>query len=465
MYNFFYVLVLKGKNMKKILIFGCKTTGEGLYVSLSKDKTNDIWFYDDNLHNCSQMIVKTGKILSMYLVKEIIHTFDIVIYTPSIKRDNWLLSLAKSNNILVLNEFEYAFLKLKSECICVTGTDGKTTTTLMLKSIFDYANLKSQVAGNIGYPLSLCVDESSNYDCIIAEVSSFMLEDSNIIAPKISVITNIATDHLDWHKSFKNYCIAKSNLVKFLTSKSLAILNADDENSLFLSMITKAKVLHFSLKHKVEGAYLKESYLCSFIGGIEEKIISINDLQVVGEHNISNALCAIVAAKGYGIKTSAIRNGLKNFCGIRHRLQKIGEKNNVIFVNDSKSTSVHSTQSALKAFKGNKIGLILGGQKKMDDYSLLINDEFFKDVKVCAFFGESGQELYDIAQNKKIKNIFLLSDLKQSIKTIYDFLKKDGGTLLFSPACASFDCYKNFEERGNHFCEIINELIIKDENI
>lgn len=449
--------------MKKILIFGCKKTGKGLYWLLSKDLQNDVWLYDDNMTDCDEDLKNTGRLLSMFVVKDTIDTFDLVVFTPSIGRRNWLIQLALQHGITVLNEFEFCFLKCKAKTVCISGTDGKTTTTLMIESILKQAGVSFKVAGNIGYPISFCCEELTNKDILLAEVSSFMLEDSYNITPDIAVITNIAPDHIDWHKGFRNYCMAKSNLVRYLSNDALAIINADDENSSFLPWSTNAQVLRFSLRKKTEGAYLFDNALWICDKGITEKVFDVKDLRVLGEHNISNALCAVLVCRRLGISLKDIVEGLKNFKGVEHRLQMLFEFKKVSFINDSKATTVHATISAIKAFRDKNIGLIVGGRKKNEDFERLFNCENIKDVKNIAFFGESKYELFELAQKNNFKNCFIAEDLKGAVGSIFNSLKQKGGVLLFSPACASFDEYKNFEERGKDFCAIAND--VKNENI
>lgn len=450
--------------MKKILVFGCKNTGKGLYRLLSKDSQNDVWLYDDNISDCDDELKNTGKLLSMYVVKDSIHTFDLLVFSPSINRSNWLIQLALQNGITVLNEFEFCFLRCKAKTVCITGTDGKTTTTLMIENILRRSGKSFRMAGNMGYPFSFCCDELTKEDILLAEVSSFMLEESCHITPDIAVVTNIAPDHITWHKSFRNYCIAKSNLVRYLPNDALVILNADDENSSFLPWSTNASVLRFSLRKKTEGAYLCDNALWISDKDKKEKIFDAKDLNVPGEHNISNALCAILVCRGLGVELKDIIEGLKDFKGVEHRLQKLFENEKVSFINDSKATTVHATISAIKAFAGNNIGLIMGGRKKDEDFERLFNCETIKYVKHLAFFGESKYTLFDLAQKSNLENCYISESLNDAVKKIYNSLKeRGGGVLLFSPACASFDNYKNFEERGRDFCKIAND--IKNESI
>jgi len=446
--------------MKKILIFGCRETGKGLYGLLSEDSNIDLWFYDDNLSGCDELLKRKGKFLPMFAIKDTLHTFDMIIYSPSIKRDNWLLVLAREKGVLALNEFEYCFLNLKSKSVLVTGTDGKTTTTMMIDAIFNKANIGHVTAGNIGMPLSSVLKFLSVDKWLLGEVSSFMLEGTTCIRPNIAVVTNIAPDHIAWHGDFRNYCISKSNLVKYMFKEGLVIINADDQNSAFLSWNTSARVLFFSLKKKVNGAFLRDGALWSFIDGSEEKVIdNINDLHVIGKHNYANALCSILVAKELGISNLSIAESLINFVGVRHRLEKLFVHNDVLFVNDSKSTNVHSTMAALEVFSGKTISLIVGGQLKIDSYEELFLFAQSIKVKNIILFGESRYDLFRLAQQNKLQNVFIEENLRAAVFRSYSLLcQNNGGILLFSPACASYDSYRNFEERGEDFCEISRKI-------
>ena len=208
--------------MSKILIFGLQKSGKALFELLKNN--NNVQLYDDNL----DIIDKTwteGKLLGMLTVKERIHTFDLIVFSPSIPRNNWLLALAAEKNIPIINEFEFCLKRCKAKTICVTGTDGKTTTSCIIDSILNSGGIKHRLAGNVGIPFSTCCDAINNDEIAVLEVSSFMLTDSKL-KPDIAVVTNITVDHLDWHKDIKEYINAKSNITKYQTENDILILNS-----------------------------------------------------------------------------------------------------------------------------------------------------------------------------------------------------------------------------------------------
>lgn len=446
--------------MSKILIFGCRKSGVALYRYLSGLNGSQVSVCDDNFDNLVDKEFFENRGIGVDEAIRTVDEFDFVIYTPSIKRNHTLLLTAREKNIPCFNEFEYCFLNCDSEIICVTGTDGKTTTSLIIEDLLRTAGIPCVAVGNLGVPFSEKLESIDKNDVVVAEVSSFMLEKSTVISPRIAVVTNIAPDHLDWHGSFESYRQAKANIARFLKSDALLILNADDENCTFLADVTQAEVQHFSLYRKVaNGACYSDGCLWFVSDGKAEKIIEERDMTLKGEHNIQNALAAALAAKKTGVKTTDIAAALKNFKQIPHRQERLFTVDGVLFVNDSKATTVHATLSAIKSFKDERLCLLLGGYDKGENFDLIFYGNDVNKADFYIFFGANRDKFAKTALKYGINNFSVKEKMSDAVFCGFNELKKaGGGVLLLSPSCASFDEYENFEERGKDFCRLAKEI-------
>lgn len=446
--------------MSKILIFGCRKSGAALYGYLNGLSGSQVSVCDDNFDSLVDKEFFEDRAIGVEEAIRTVDEFDLVIYTPSIKRNHALLIAAKEKNVPCFNEFEYCFLNCDSEKICVTGTDGKTTTSLIIEDLLRLAGISCVAVGNLGVPFSERLASIKKNDVVVAEVSSFMLEKSTVISPRIAVVTNIATDHLDWHGSFEAYRQAKANIARFLKSDALLILNADDDNCTFLADVTCAEVQRFSLYRKVSnGAFYSDGCLWFSADGKTEKIIADKDMALKGEHNIQNALAAALAAKRIGAKTTDIAVALKNFKQIPHRQERLFTVDGVLFVNDSKATTVHATLSAIKSFKDERLCLLLGGYDKGENFDLIFCGKDVNKADFYIFFGAHRDKLAKTAFKYGVSNFLVKEKMSDAVFCGFEELKKaGGGVLLLSPSCASYDEYENFEERGKDFCRLAKEI-------
>ena len=378
---------------------------------------------------------------------------DIIIKSPGINADLPIFKLAEKRNIPVISEFDFAlnFIKPK-KIIAITGTNGKTTTTTLIYKIIKKAYKNTVVAGNIGYPLSSVVKKINNETILVLEMSSYQLEDSPNFRPDISVSLNITPDHLKHHKTMKNYIKAKSNIFVNQTSKNFAIYNYQDKILRNITSNIKAVTFSFNTNlKKTNTIYYDNGSI--YIKYKNKQIIFSPKIRIPGKHNIDNILSSIAAAYLLGIKKDIVERVISSFKGVEHRIEFVRSINNVSYYNDSKATNVDSTKVALESFDNN-IQLILGGQDK----------------------GSSYKPIYNLIK-KKVKNIFLIGEATPIIKkeldgsaTIYECktllnavkqirtLVKEKDIVLFSPACASFDQFENFEHRGQEFKNIVLSL-------
>ena len=377
-----------------------------------------------------------------------------IVKSPGVPYDVEILKEVKNRKIKIVGEFELGAKRLQGDVIAVTGTNGKTTTVSLINFLLNGGNQKIFKGGNIGIPVSSFCKETKKEDISVLECSSFQLENISKFRPKISAILNLSPDHLNRHKTFKNYIDCKKNIAKNQTENDYLLINADEEILMKNLPKTKAKIFYFSTKKIVKGCYLKRGNIYFNDNLISKKIASVKDIKIVGEHNLSNALCATLAV-WLETHDEEILKRLKDFSAVEHRIEFVSKINQISFYNDSKATNILSTLSAIKSFKCG-INLILGGSDKGCDF-----DEFFaktpKNIENIAIFGETRQKIAFSAQKYGFKNFYICDTLKASTLLLYQ-LAKEGEIVLLSPACASFDCFENYEERGNCFKKIVKEI-------
>lgn len=388
---------------------------------------------------------------------------DIVIKSPGISYDFPLVKKIQEKNIPIVNELEvsYQFIAEKLKCvpkiIAISGTNGKTTTTtlvgLICKSYFD----KVFVGGNIGVPLIEFYDRIDKDSIIVLEVSSYQLEDIIKFRPYISCLLNITPDHLEHHKTMENYINAKSRIFINQTEQDFAVLNYDDKTvyNLQIKHLPVKKVYFSKNTQLVEGTYLeKKSKKLVFVSDKFEKKEFLPKINIPGEHNIENILAAITCGCLIGVSEENITKTVSEFKGVEHRLEFVREINGVEYINDSKSTNVNSTFVALKSFD-KPIHLIIGGRDKGSPYTPLI-PLINSKVKSVLIIGEATDIIF--CQLKEVKSqVYKCSNLDEAIKRAYS-LAKENEVVLLSPACSSFDQFRNFEHRGKVFKELVYKL-------
>lgn len=377
---------------------------------------------------------------------------DIIIKSPGISNELEILQQARQKEIPVFSELDFAlnFAKPK-KIIAVTGTNGKTTTTTLIYNIIKKAYKNTFVAGNIGFAISDVVKKLNSKSVLVLELSSYQLEDSPYFRPDISVSLNITPDHLKHHHTMSNYVKAKSNI--FINQKKLdyAIYNHNDKYLKKAILKTDATVFEFNNNKTKNCIYYDNSTIYLKKSG---KLQTLNPkINIVGKHNIDNILAAVCASNIAGVNVSVIEQVISKFKGVEHRIEFVKTINGVKYYNDSKATNVDSTKVALESFDKN-IQLILGGQDKGSSYKPIFN-LIRKKVKNIFLIGEATpiikKELTNSAPMTECKT------LSNAVKKIHSIAKKDD-IVLFSPACASFDQFNDFEHRGKEFKKFVSEL-------
>jgi len=380
---------------------------------------------------------------------------DIMVISPGVPTNSEIIQIAKSKNIKVVSEIEFASFFCFGKIIATTGTNGKTTTTSLVGHLLTTAGIKNYVAGNIGNAFSTVADKIQSDEFAVLEVSSFQLDLIENFKPMISSILNITPDHLDrYENDVRKYAKSKQRIYENQTEEDYLIIGADSEILIENLNPTSAKIYKFSTKEKIEaGCSLVNDHIIFKDNSEELFSFNIQEIAIKGEHNIQNAMCAVIIGKILSIDNQKIIEALSSFRGVEHRIEYIRTINGVSFYNDSKATNVDSVIVALKSFE-NPILLILGGQDKGNDYSLIENLIKEKVKKIYAI-GESAQKVYDYFN--KIVDTQICSDFQEVVRNALKEAKENDVVLL-SPACASFDMFNNYEHRGKVFKEIVNQL-------
>lgn len=382
---------------------------------------------------------------------------DLVVKNPGIPYDNPLIEKVLEKEIPVVTEVELAYEVCEGSLVGITGTNGKTTTTQMLTEIMNTDRIEGRAfaAGNIGYPASEVVKRVSENDELIMELSSFQLMGTRHYKPSIAVLTNIFSAHLDYHGSREEYVKAKMNITKNQDKKDMFVYNYDLPELRELAGTSNATLIPFSTKEKVEnGAYVERGTI--FFRG--ESIMETQELGSPGEHNVENALAAVAAAKLLHQTNENIRACLMKFTGVEHRLQFITEYKQRKFYNDSKATNTLATIQALKSFE-QPIVLMAGGLHRGNQLNDLI-PYLSKHVKGMVVFGETAELLAQTGRKANVEQIIEAETMKEAVHQAYN-MSDEGDVLLLSPACASWDHYTNFEERGNDFIQSVHTLMGK----
>ncbi|AVQ36447.1 UDP-N-acetylmuramoyl-L-alanine--D-glutamate ligase [Staphylococcus kloosii] len=367
----------------------------------------------------------------------------IIFKNPGIPYTVPILQEAQERGLKILTEVELSYLISEAPIIGVTGTNGKTTVTSLIGDIFQKSRLVGRMSGNIGYVASKVAQEVTKDDYLVTELSSFQLLGIEQYKPHIAIITNIYSAHLDYHETLENYQNAKKQIYKNQDEHDYLICNYHQRH-LIESESLKAKTLYFSTQQEVDGIYIKDGYIV-FKGF---RIIHTDDLVLPGEHNLENILAAVLAALLAGVPVNAIIASLTTFSGIEHRLQYIGTNKTNKYYNDSKATNTLATQFALNSFNQPIIWLC-GGLDRGNGFDELI--PYMENVRVMITFGETQEKFVKLGESQG-KYVIKAIDIKDAVNKIQDIIEPNDVVLL-SPACASWDQYNTFEERGQQFID------------
>lgn len=438
---------------KKIFVLGMGKSGKSVAKLLSKD--NHVLITDmkcDNLDEISEL-EKLG--VNVIITKDqtsiFDNTYDYVVKNPGVRLDHPVVLKAQKFNIPVITELEVAYRYLPEvKIIGITGSNGKTTTTTITYEFLKTAGLPVHLAGNIGLPLCDQIDDIKKGDILVVEVSSHQLVNLDKFKADIAVLTNLYQVHLDFFGTYEKYKLNKLRIFNNQSANSVAILNKGDSEVYELTKDLKASKKYFSSKDEQADIYIDGD----FIVYKNEKLLELSSIRVKGIHNYENIMAAILVAKEFNVSNEVIKEVLNNFAGVEHRIEFVTKLNGREFYNDSKATNVDSTITALKSFN-NDVVLILGGLDRGHSFDPLL--PYLTHVKHIVCYGETKERIKEFAFKNNI-DVTVTDSLEEATHAAYN-ISLEGDTILLSPACASWDQYKNFEQRGDEFKEIVSSLV------
>jgi len=381
----------------------------------------------------------------------VLDNIDLIVKNPGIPYENVILKEAVNRDIPIITEIELASQLAEGTIIGITGSNGKTTTTMLIYEMLTASEAPVKLAGNIGIVATEVAKDLGQDERLVLELSSFQLMGIKKFRPKIAVLLNIFEAHLDYHKTLDNYKEAKSNIFLNQLEDDYLIYNADEPNVSDASRKARSIKVPFSVSVKQENGAWVDSENLYFK---EEKIIALKDIALVGTHNLENILAAVCAAKLSGATNEGISKVLMTFRGVTHRLQFIANKNERLIYNDSKATNILATQKALSSFLQPTI-LLAGGLDRGNGFDDLI--PYLKNVKGIVVFGETAEKLKNTAVKAGINAIIHAENVEDAVIKAYG-MSEPGDVILLSPACASWDQYKTFEERGDMFIQAVHTI-------
>ncbi len=440
---------------KHVLVLGLAKSGTKAAEVLLNSNI-DVRINDKNAKDTDENVVSLRKKGAEVIVgshpETVLDGIDLIVKNPGIPYEHRLVELALERGIPVITEVELAYqLAKENPLIGITGSNGKTTTTMLVYEMLKHSGKPVKLAGNIGIAATEVAEQLESGERLLLELSSFQLLGTENFRPKIACILNLHEAHLDYHGTIEAYEAAKAKIFINQTEDDYFVYNADDERLEKWLALVRAKLVPFSATKVLPfGAWTNGEAL--FFKG--EKIIELDDVLLVGEHNVENMLAAIAIAKLSGATNEGIKHTLRTFSGVKHRLQFVADINGRLFYNDSKATNTLATKKALSSFDTPTI-LLAGGLDRGEDLTTLI--PYMKNVKACIFFGETKEKFQRVAEMAGIDDIHLVQDVVDAVKLAYE-LSAEGDTILLSPACASWDQYKTFEERGDMFIQTVHTL-------
>ncbi|MGZ5188020.1 MAG: UDP-N-acetylmuramoyl-L-alanine--D-glutamate ligase [Kaistella sp.] len=434
----------------KIVVLGGGESGFGA-AYLAKKKGMEVFLSDKGLikEDYKKLLLEAGiEFEEGKHDEERILAADWIIKSPGIPKKAEIISKINQKGIRLSSEIEFASEFTDAKIIAITGSNGKTTTTSLIYHILKNDDLKVGLGGNIGKSFAKQVADE-NFDYYVLEVSSFQLDDIQNFRPHISLLLNLSQDHLDqYNYNYEEYALAKFRIAENQENDNFFIYNKDDEMSMNLlnKLEIKAKIIPFSLKEKLkDGGFVTGEKIVVKL--YDEFSMDLDELSLVGNHNVANSLAASIAGKILKIRNESIRNSLMTFQAVEHRLEQFAEIDGLKYINDSKPTNVNATYYALESMKQPTVWIV-GGTDKGNDYTE-IEDLVKRKVKAIVCLGLDNQKIIDFFQNKK-DLIYSTSSMEEAVK-ISKSLAKSGDTVLLSPCCASFDLFENYEDRGHQF--------------
>ena len=426
-------MIFKHKN---VLVYGLGDSGRAA-IKILIEIGAKVSFFDDDINFLTNIGFEKDPFSKKY---------DYAIISPGVKViENKLINHLKDVGTIILSELDLAYMLCKGKIVAITGTNGKTTTCMLVHKMLKTAGFDAVLCGNIGLPFSSVVQKVKKDTIVVCEVSSFQLETSQLFRPNIACILNIQPDHIDRHETFENYKNAKEKIAQKMKKKDVLILNSDDENA-------KNTKIHNRLQFFSKNPLKKGVFVLD--GGVfvnRKRVLDLENIKLRGEKNLENVLAAIAICSHFHIEKDVFKGVLENFAPAHHRMEVLGVVDGVTYVDDSKATNVASTIACVEAFKDEKLILLMGGKSKKIDYGMLFSQKF--DIKSVICFGEEGIEIAKCAGEFGCKTE-VFEWFERAVRRSVEIAEK-GDFVLLSPACSSFDEFASYVERGEKFCELI----------
>lgn len=445
---------------KKVLVFGSGISGIGAGKLLEQVGASVVLY--DGKETLDKEVLKAqlgddtkAEIILGELSEEVMETLDLVVMSPGVPTDLPVVLKMRDMGIPIWGEVELAYTYGKGDVLAITGTNGKTTTTALLGEIMKNYKESVFVVGNIGNPYTAAALEMREDSVAVAEMSSFQLETIHEFRPKVSAILNITPDHLNRHHTMEAYIKAKEDIAKNQTKEDTCVLNYEDEVTRKIGENVKANVLYFSSQRKLDrGIYLDDG---NIILRQDEEILvcNVNELKLLGTHNYENVMAAVAMAAAYGTPMEVIRRTIKEFAGVEHRIEFVREKDGVAYYNDSKGTNPDAAIKGIQAMNRPTV-LIGGGYDKDSEYEEWIQ-AFDGKVKLLVLVGATKEKIAEAAERVGFVSYVMADSFEEAVEKCIE-VAEPGDAVLLSPACASWGMFKNYEERGDKFKELVNCL-------
>lgn len=445
---------------KNVLVFGSGISGIGA-AGLLEEQGALVTLYDGNEKLQKETVREQlgpdskVKIVLGAFPEALLEVLELVIISPGVPTDLPVVNQMREAKIPVIGEIELAYELGKGGVLAITGTNGKTTTTALLGQIMEDAKDSVFVVGNIGNPYTAIVNQTREDSVVVAEMSSFQLESIVTFRPKVSAILNLTPDHLNRHHTMEAYIKAKMNIAVNQTRDDVCVLNYEEETLRKFGEEIKAEVLYFSSQRKLEkGIYLDEGSII-YKNPTECVVCHVDELKLLGTHNYENIMAAVAMAAAYGVPMESIRKSIRAFAGVEHRIEFVAEKRGVAYYNDSKGTNPDAAIKGIQAMNRPTV-LIGGGYDKNSSYKEWI-ESFDGKVKQLILLGATKEKIAKEARECGFTDITMADTFEEAVLASVGFAK-EGDAVLLSPACASWGMFRNYEERGDKFKEIVNSL-------
>lgn len=453
---------------KKVLVFGSGISGVAAARLLLKEEA-DVILYDGNekldpegirntiLHDGEETLTGNVEVILGELSEKVMDTLSLMVISPGVPTDLPVVNQMREKQIPIWGEVELAYVYGKGDVLAITGTNGKTTTTALLGEIMKNYKDSVYVVGNIGNPYTEVALEMTEESSAVAEMSSFQLETIHTFRPKVSAMLNITPDHLNRHHTMDAYIGAKKNICTNQTADDFCVLNYEDEVTRAFGEDLNAQVLYFSSRRKLDkGIYLQDGEIIYHYGTEKPvKVCHVDELKLLGMHNYENVMAAAAMAAVYGVPMDVIRSTVKAFAGVEHRIEFVAEKNGVAYYNDSKGTNPDAAIRGIQAMNRPTL-LIGGGYDKDSTYEEWI-EAFDGKVKKLVLSGATREKIAETAHRLGFTDTILADTFEEAVETCVRYAEP-GDAVLLSPACASWGMFKNYEERGDKFKELVNQL-------